>query len=148
MSIRYTFAVGTADDWATQNPVLAMGQPGYEYDTNVMRIGDGQTTFTSLPALTGLDLTSLINDAGTSGSKVWSSSKASSADNAILVAAQKYTDAALQGVSSPFGVVFQNSSGTWPNRPATQVVFAFAYPGLFTAPSWLVANVDTYFLRS
>ena len=39
---------GTAAQWAAANPVLALGEPGFETDTGILRIGDGETTFASL----------------------------------------------------------------------------------------------------
>lgn len=41
---------GTAAQWASANPVLAAGEPGYETDTGLLRVGNGVATFTSLPA--------------------------------------------------------------------------------------------------
>ena len=39
----------TAADWATANPVLAEGEPGYEKDTKNLKIGDGVTSWNLLP---------------------------------------------------------------------------------------------------
>lgn len=38
----------TAANWASANPVLAVGEPGYETDTKKSKIGDGTTTWTAL----------------------------------------------------------------------------------------------------
>lgn len=38
----------TAANWATQNPVLGAGEPGYETDTGIFKIGDGATTWDTL----------------------------------------------------------------------------------------------------
>lgn len=46
------FRRGTALSAAVSDPVLAEGEPGYEVDTGVLKIGDGVTTWTNLPALT------------------------------------------------------------------------------------------------
>lgn len=40
---------GTAAQWAAANPVLAAGEPGFETDTKIFRVGDGSTAFASLP---------------------------------------------------------------------------------------------------
>lgn len=63
----------TSVQWASTNPILALGEPAFETDTKRMRIGDGTTAFLSLPYvyttgsnpdLAGLTATSfLINDA-------------------------------------------------------------------------------------
>lgn len=34
--------------WASANPVLAQGEPGFEIDTNCFKIGDGVTSWNSL----------------------------------------------------------------------------------------------------
>lgn len=45
------FRRGTALAWTTANPTLAAGEPGFETDTNKVKIGDGSTVWTSLPYL-------------------------------------------------------------------------------------------------
>jgi len=39
----------TSDNWTNTNPILAQGELGYEVDTNLLKIGDGLTAWTSLP---------------------------------------------------------------------------------------------------
>jgi parallel beta-helix repeat protein len=39
---------GTAAEWSAVNPTLAAGEPGYETDTGILKIGDGVTAYTSL----------------------------------------------------------------------------------------------------
>lgn len=41
---------GTAAEWAAANPVLAAGEPGFETDTEVMKLGDGASPWTALPS--------------------------------------------------------------------------------------------------
>jgi hypothetical protein len=48
---KFRFRRATAASWASANPVLSDGEPGYETDTKVLRIGDGVTVFTSLTAM-------------------------------------------------------------------------------------------------
>lgn len=48
ISARLKLRQGTAAQWASVNPVLQEGEPGYETDTGVIRVGDGASTFTSL----------------------------------------------------------------------------------------------------
>lgn len=45
------FRRGTSAQWANVNPVLAAGEPAYETDTMVIKIGDGTTAYNSLPPL-------------------------------------------------------------------------------------------------
>lgn len=40
---------GTAARWMELNPILAAGEPGFEYDTKKMKIGDGNTAWCDLP---------------------------------------------------------------------------------------------------
>jgi hypothetical protein len=44
---------GTLAQWTTANPVPAAGEPCWESDTNVFRIGDGTTAFLSLAPIGG-----------------------------------------------------------------------------------------------
>ena len=49
--IKTTFQLkrGSADRWVELNLVLAAGEPGFEIDTNRLKIGDGKTPWTQLP---------------------------------------------------------------------------------------------------
>ena len=40
---------GTFDAWNEKNPVLEQGEPGFAYDKNILKIGDGVTAWTDLP---------------------------------------------------------------------------------------------------
>lgn len=44
---------GTEARWAEVNPVLALGEPGFVYDTNRLKIGDGVTAWNDLPYIDG-----------------------------------------------------------------------------------------------
>jgi hypothetical protein len=44
---------GTAARWAEVNPILAQGEPGFVYDENRLKIGDGVTPWNNLPYLDG-----------------------------------------------------------------------------------------------
>lgn len=48
--IKTTFQLrrGTAGKWASNNPILARGEPGFEIDTNRLKIGDGVTDWNNL----------------------------------------------------------------------------------------------------
>ena len=41
-----------AADWDAKNPVLADGEPGYEKDTSLLKVGDGFTPWRDLPHTT------------------------------------------------------------------------------------------------
>ena len=48
MSVKIQLRRDTASVWASNNPILALGEPGFETDTNQFKIGDGTTSWTSL----------------------------------------------------------------------------------------------------
>lgn len=39
----------TSANWGTANPVLLRGEPGFESDTNKLKVGDGSTAWNALP---------------------------------------------------------------------------------------------------
>ena len=49
--IKHTYMLrrGTADEWMRINPLLNVGEPGYEVDTHRLKIGDGFNDWLSLP---------------------------------------------------------------------------------------------------
>lgn len=42
-NIKFQFRRGTSSQWTASNPTLALGEPGFEVDTNGLKIGDGIT---------------------------------------------------------------------------------------------------------
>jgi hypothetical protein len=44
---------GTEARWAEVNPVLEQGEPGFVYDKNRLKIGDGVTPWNDLPYIDG-----------------------------------------------------------------------------------------------
>jgi len=42
-NIKFQFRRGTASQWTSSNPTLALGEPGFEVDTNGLKVGDGST---------------------------------------------------------------------------------------------------------
>ena len=50
---------GTAARWTEVNPILAQGEPGFVYDSNLLKIGDGKTPWNDLPYIQGQS--SIIN---------------------------------------------------------------------------------------
>ena len=50
-------------EWEEENPILDLGEPGYAYDTRVLKIGDGQTHWSELQPVNQGEL---VIDCGTS----------------------------------------------------------------------------------
>ena len=48
MANRIQYRRDIASQWTAENPVLAVGEPGYETDTDKIKIGDRSTAWTSL----------------------------------------------------------------------------------------------------
>jgi hypothetical protein len=42
---------GTSAEWASSNEILSLGEPGFEKDTKKLKIGDGVTSWNSLPSI-------------------------------------------------------------------------------------------------
>lgn len=45
----YQFKRSTAQRWLDLNPILRQGEPGFEYDTGKLKIGNGFTPWKDLP---------------------------------------------------------------------------------------------------
>lgn len=53
--VKTTFRLkrGTAARWAEVNPILDQGEPGFVYDQNRLKVGDGITPWNDLPYIDG-----------------------------------------------------------------------------------------------
>lgn len=60
MPIQIQYRRGTAAQWSSSNPLLAVGEPGYETDTGKFKVGDGSTNWNSLPYSSGIQGTTGI----------------------------------------------------------------------------------------
>ena len=56
INARIRCKIDTAENWNTNNPVLLVGELGIESDTKLIKVGDGTTSWTSLPYLQYLPL--------------------------------------------------------------------------------------------
>lgn len=63
MAVQIQLRRGTAGAWTTANPILAAGEIGIESNTNLFKVGDGITAWTSL-AYGGLQGTNGTNGQG------------------------------------------------------------------------------------
>ena len=65
MAVRIQFRRGTANDWSTSNPILALGELGYQTGVNTLiKFGDGVTPWNSLQVAAAGDITSVIAGTG------------------------------------------------------------------------------------
>jgi len=53
MAYRIILRRDTSANWITNDPVLLLGEPGYETDLGGVKIGDGQTTWANLSYVAG-----------------------------------------------------------------------------------------------
>lgn len=87
--IRIRFRRGTASSWSSANTVLLSGEPGWESDTNKIKIGDGATAWNSLAYLVtgggggGTVASTDITDATTTGRAVLTAASQTAARSAI-----------------------------------------------------------------
>lgn len=61
MAVRFQLRRDSAANWASANPVLALGEPGVETDTYRLKIGDGSTAWNSLTYSVTKDFGDLLN---------------------------------------------------------------------------------------
>jgi hypothetical protein len=47
-NVTFILRNGTASQWATANPILRAGEPGYDVDSNILKLGDGVKTWSQL----------------------------------------------------------------------------------------------------
>lgn len=62
MAYRILFRRDTSTNWSTNNPVLGSGEPGYEIDTNKLKVGDGSTAWNDLSVLNSAGITGPTGD--------------------------------------------------------------------------------------
>lgn len=65
MAYRIQFRRDTSSNWSSNNPILLQGEFGYELDTGYAKIGDGQTTWSSLEYFGGTGPTGPVGPTGT-----------------------------------------------------------------------------------
>jgi hypothetical protein len=61
---------GTKEQWETNNPILALGEIGFAYNENVIKLGDGVTRWNSLPSANGISAYQTARANGYSGTEV------------------------------------------------------------------------------
>jgi hypothetical protein len=56
-----TFRKGTSSAWTSANPILASGEPGYDLTNEILKIGDGVSSWSGLSPV-GVGLNNLVED--------------------------------------------------------------------------------------
>jgi hypothetical protein len=62
MTTRIKLRRDTAANWASANPVLALGEPGYDTTNNELRVGDGVTAWAGLESISGSGSSDVASD--------------------------------------------------------------------------------------
>lgn len=57
----FKFKRGSAQVWAGLNPILAQGEPGFEYDTGLLKIGNGIDSWNDLSYVNNNNESSVVN---------------------------------------------------------------------------------------
>lgn len=106
---RFQLRRDTAANWATVNPVLANGEPGYDETNDQLRIGNGTDVWSDLPTVGGPGSVSLEDDgnfhlSGTT-SRVMEGLDADTLlpDNTVLDALTEYLDLGAKVLALPVG---------------------------------------------
>jgi hypothetical protein len=68
MALQIQLRSDTAANWTAADPVLAIGEAGFETDTGFLKIGDGATAWTALAYFTGPDVATGSGTTGGTGS--------------------------------------------------------------------------------
>jgi Major tropism determinant N-terminal domain/Beta-propeller repeat len=117
MATRIKLRRDTAANWLEQNPILALGEPGFETDTRMMKMGDGSTAWMDLKyAITG-DL-QITNDTVHGDTGVSLSSGIGNRENWILLTTANEGDFGSPQSANPTGVAYDSqgnmfTSGTY-----------------------------------
>jgi hypothetical protein len=103
----------TAANWTSNNPVLHAGEAGFELDNNRLKIGDGTTTWTSLPYVGG-GLSALTGDVSASGlGSVAATVNAVGGSTASSVHSTVLAVAGATALDTPSMLVIRDGSGNF-----------------------------------
>lgn len=121
--IRFRLRRDTAANWASRNPRLLLGEPGFETDTNKLKIGDGLNTWNNLDYLTG------EGAAGDSAYEI-------AVDNGFVGTIEEWLDSLVGPPGTP-GTNGANGTNGAPGISAYQVAVNNGFIG--TESAWLAS---------
>lgn len=64
LNVRHIQRNDTSNNWQTKNPILSLGEIGFETDTNKFKIGNGTVEYNTLPycTYTTEEISAMISD--------------------------------------------------------------------------------------
>lgn len=57
LNTKFQIKRGLAEAWERNNPILAIGEPGWTLDTHILKIGDGVTAWNDLDSIGNVEIT-------------------------------------------------------------------------------------------
>lgn len=107
MAIKIQLRRDTSLNWTRNNPVLALGEPGLETDTDYVKYGDGSTTWNNLNYATPFFGTITTANVSESSNLYFSNARVYS--NVITFGAARTSDLTTANVSETTNLYFSNA---------------------------------------
>lgn len=131
-----TIRKGSSTDWALSNPVLASGEPGYDTTNNILKIGNGSSTWSSLsPIGSGGSGSQNISNYGSN--RILVSDGTSTGINAL-------TDLVFYSENSKLGIGTTNPNGNLSLSNGSFSVDGDSQYSSFTARNTTTNNSETF----
>lgn len=112
-TVRIQLRRDTAANWTSVNPVLSLGEPGFDEDSGVLKMGDGITAWNSLPSL---------NVGGGTFQGSFTASKFYRAKDLILQDSSVYS----RNTAGTSGSTFTADATNWSRLPSVPLVADYA----------------------
>ena len=118
MTTRIKLRRGTASSWISNDPVLALGEAGYDTTNNELRVGDGTTAWSGLEAIGGSGISSDVAIAPEFGPAITFARPENTTTNAINAVDVIDTGVALGRNSNQGGLLntLEDSLNGWNNN--------------------------------
>lgn len=112
---RIQFRRGTANEWSSANPTLGAGEPGYDTDNGILKVGTGDDDWNALSAVSsgGSSVYSVADISLTGSYDNWTPS---SAADTIQITSTSLSETFIRGIDSSYSkkhfTVVNKSGGT------------------------------------